>query len=213
MVDMAAKISLKDLEKDVFQKTFQDGIVDIQIGSVLLIFVIAPFLSPFLGDFWSSVIFLPFWGAIFVGLRVLRKRVIKPRVGVVEYGEYRKSRLKKISLVILAINILALLLGLGSFFYFSLFPGWIYPLQLSIILLVGFSLAGYMLEFPRLYLYGIMTALAPVIGEILYAKLGVSHHGFPVTFGFSASVMIFTGLVILLRLLRKFPSLSGEEQE
>jgi hypothetical protein len=48
---MSAQISLKDLEKNIFQKSYQDGLIDIQIGCVLLMFVVAPQLSPYLGDF------------------------------------------------------------------------------------------------------------------------------------------------------------------
>ena len=210
---MAAKISLKDLEKNVFQKSFQDGLLDIQIGIMMLTFVLALYLGPYLGDFWSSMIFLPVWAGIFYGLRIFRKKIIQPRVGVVEYGKHRKTRLKKITLVIMVINVLALILGVVSFFYFSTLPGWFYSTQLSIIILVGFSLAGYMLEFPRLYLYGILAASAPTIGELLYTRLGVPHHGFPVTFGVAGGLMILCGLIILLRLLKKYPSSSGEGLE
>jgi len=210
---MSAQISLKDLEKNVFQKSFQDGLLDIQIGCVMLTFVIVLYLSPYLGDFWSSMIFLPVWAVIYLGVRKIRKKIIQPRVGVVEYGKHRKTRLKKLTLVILIINVLALILGVGSFFYFSMLPGWFFATLLSIIILVGFSLGGYMLEFPRLYLYGILTAFAPLIGELLYTRLGVPHHGFPVTFGVAGGLMILCGIIILLRLLMKYPPSSGEGLE
>ena len=147
---MAAKISLKDLEKNVFQKSFQDGLLDIQIGIMMLTFVLVLYLGPYLGDFWSSMIFLPVWAGIFYGLRIFRKKIIQPRVGVVEYGKHRKTRLKKITLVIMVINVLALILGVVSFLYFSTLHGWFYSTQLTIIILFGFSLAGYILEFTRL---------------------------------------------------------------
>ena len=92
---MAAKISLKDLEKNVFQKSFQDGLLDIQIGCMMLTFVIALYLGPYLGDFWSAMIFLPVWAGIHFGFRILRKKIIQPRVGVVEYGKHRKPVLRK----------------------------------------------------------------------------------------------------------------------
>ena len=85
---MSAQISLKDLEKNIFQKSFQDGLIDIQIGCVVLMFAIAPLLSPFLGDFWSSMVFLPFWALIYLGVKEIRKKIIQPRVGVVEIGKF-----------------------------------------------------------------------------------------------------------------------------
>ena len=57
---MTAEISLKEAERKVFKATFQDGMWDIFIGCIVLQFAIAPLLSSKLGDFWSSVIFLPF---------------------------------------------------------------------------------------------------------------------------------------------------------
>ena len=207
---MAEQISLKDLEKSVFRSSIQDGIIDIQIGSYLLIFAIAPLLSIYLGDFWSSMVFLPFWGAIFLILRTVRKKMIQPRIGVIEYGSYRKKKLTRLNIVILVFNVAALVLGILSFFQFAKLPDWIISLRLSIILLVGFSLAGYMLEFTRLYIYGILIAAAPLVGEYLYQNHGFSHHGFPVTFGVLAALMSITGIIIIIRILNTYP-LPNEE--
>ena len=210
---MSTQISLKDLEKNVFQKSFQDGLIDIQIGCVISMFAIAPLLSPYLGDFWSSMIFLPFWALIYLGVREIRKKIIHPRVGVVEYGKYRKARQKKLNFVILVFNLLVLGLGILSFFNFADLPAWIYPIRFSAMILVGFSLVGYMQEFPRLYLYGILIALAPLIGEFLYITFHVPHHGFPITFGITTLLIIFTGLGIFLRFLKSHPVTSEEELE
>jgi len=207
---MTPQISLKDLEKSVFKQSIQDGIIDIQIGAFTLIFAIAPPLSRFLGDFWSSMIFLPFWGLLFLGVRIVRNKMIQPRIGKIEFGSYRKKRLSRLNLGILAFNLVALILGVLSFYQFSDLPGWIHTTRLSIVLLVGFSLAGYMLEFTRLYIYGFLSAAAPLIGEYLYQNLGFSHHGFPVTFGVLSSIFIITGIVILIQIFRNYP-LPGEE--
>jgi hypothetical protein len=59
---MQEKISLKEAEKKAFKTSFDDGLWDILIGSFFLEFAIAPLISASLGDFWSSVVFLPFWG-------------------------------------------------------------------------------------------------------------------------------------------------------
>ena len=202
---MTKQISLKDLEKSMFRESIQDGIIDIQIGAFLLIFAIAPLLSRSLGDFWSSMVFLPFWGLLFLGLRIVRKKMIKPRIGKIEFGSYRKKRLSRLNLGILVFNLIALVLGVLSFYQFSDLPGWVHTARFSIVLLVGFSLAGYMLEFTRLYIYGFMAAAAPMIGEYFYQNFGFSHHGFPVTFGVLSSIFIITGIVILIQIFQKYP--------
>ena len=67
-----------------------------------------------------------------------------------------------------------------------------------------------MLDFPRIYIYGIMISAAPVVGEYLYQIHGFSHHGFPITFGFLSAVLVVTGLIILVRLLKKDPAQDKE---
>jgi len=87
---MSAQISLKDLEKNIFQESFHDGLIDIQIGCVLLMFAIAPQLSPYLGDFWSSMIFLPFWVVIYLGIREIRKKLSNPGLELSNLGNTGK---------------------------------------------------------------------------------------------------------------------------
>ena len=74
-------ISIKEADRKVFRTSFDDGLVDIFISSWVLMFVVVLFLSVYLGDFWSSAIFLPFLGAVYLILLWIRKNVIKPRAG------------------------------------------------------------------------------------------------------------------------------------
>jgi hypothetical protein len=207
---MNTNTSLRDLERNMYRDSIQDGILDIQIGCMLLMFVLPIYLSPKLGDFWSSVVFLPLWFLVIFGLRAYRKKVVQPRVGRIQYGTFRKKRLRRLNRIILVFNLIALILGLLSFIQFTELSGWIISARFSIILLIGFSLAGYMLEIPRIYLYGILISAAPMVGEYLYQNLGFSHHGFPITFGFLSAVLVLTGLVILVRLLKKYPAQNQE---
>ena len=95
--NMSSEISLKNLEKNVFQRSIQDGTIDIQIGGYFLMFATVPLLSTYLGDFWASAVFLPIWAALYFVMRSIRNNFVKPRLGVVKYGSYRKTRLKKMT--------------------------------------------------------------------------------------------------------------------
>jgi hypothetical protein len=75
---MANEISLKEAERKVFASTVQDGLWDILVGCVMLEFAIGPLLSQSLGDFWSSAVFLPFWGLVYLAILYLRKYIISP---------------------------------------------------------------------------------------------------------------------------------------
>jgi hypothetical protein len=199
---MTAKTSLKDLERKLYRASRQDGILDIQIGSVVLIFAVAPLLSVYLGDFWASAVFLPFWALILVGGKFLRKNYIQPRIGQIEFGPYRTKRLKTLTLLVLVFNLVVFGLGLLAFFNFKEFQGW---LPISIIFLAGYSLGGYLVETPRFFLYGVLAAAAAMIGEYLYRNHAFTHHGFPVTFGVLAGVQILVGMFLLLQIFHKYP--------
>ena len=56
---MSQKISLREAERKAFRSRYNDGLWDILLGCFFLMFVIAPYLSASLGDFWSSAVFLP----------------------------------------------------------------------------------------------------------------------------------------------------------
>ena len=208
---MSQQISLKDAERKVFQSTFADGLWDVLLGCWFpLQFAIAPFLSRSMGDFWSSAVFLPFWGAVYLVIWLVRKKVVKPRIGMVEFGSVRKSRLMKFNLVLLIVNVIAFIIGLIAALRFSGLSGGSYPFVLGLILLIGFSAAAYFLDFPRLYVYGLLSVLAPLIGEWLYRNVGASHHGFPIVFGILAGVMILTGLVTFVRFMQNNPLPAGD---
>ena len=202
---MSQKISLKEAERKAFRTTYNDGLWDIFLGCFFLIFVIAPFLSTSLGDFWSSAVFVPFWGLVFLVIRLIRKHVVTPRVGVVSLGLARKTKLAKFTVVMLAVNVIAFILGLVAAFGFGKAPGQIYSITLGMIVLIGFSIAAYFLDFNRLYAYGLLVGVSPLVGEWLWTQGYATHHGFPITFGTAAGIMILVGLSVFVRLLRDHP--------
>jgi len=202
---MSQKISLKEAERKAFTITIDDGLWDILLGCFFLEFAIAPLLSESMGDFWSSVIFLPFWGLVYLVIWLIRKYIVTPRVGSVKFGPARTAKLKKFTIVMLMVNTFVFILGLIAFLSFGVVSGQIYPAILGLTLLIGFSLAAYFLDFPRLYIYGLLLALSPLVGEWLFTHSDVSHHGFPITFGVTCSIMILTGLTIFIRFLHNNP--------
>ncbi len=207
---MHPPISLKSVERKTFQSTFADGLWDVFIGFFALEFAIAPLLSRSLGDFWSSAVFLPVWGMVYLGIWLTRKYVVAPRIGTVSFGKMRRQKLQKFSLIMLIANIAMFVLGIIAALNFSKLPGFGIASLLGLFLLAGFSAAAYMLDYTRLYLYGLMLFVAPLVGEWLYANHGASHHGYPIVFGFSAGVMILTGLVLFIRLLKNNPRVDEE---
>ena len=217
---MSEKISLKDAERKVFQSTFADGLWDVLIGCFVLEFSLAPLLSESMGDFWSSVIFLPFFGLVYLVIWLTRKYMVTPRLGMVSFGKARKQKLAKFTKVMLVTNILIFILGLvaalltgqstesGIASFFKLIPT-----VLGLFVLLGFSFAAYLLDYPRLYFYGLLLFVAPVVGEWLYQNHGAAHHGFPIVFGVTAGIIILAGLATFVRMLLTNPRFAAPAQE
>jgi len=202
---MAQQISLKAAERKAFRTSYDDGLWDILLGCIFLMWAIAPYLSTSLGDFWSSAVFLPFWALAYLTIWLIRKYVVTPRIGRVKFGRARIIKLAKFTAVMLVANIVAFILGLIAAMNFERVPGQTTSIIFGMILLIGLSIAAYFLDFSRLYIYGLLVGLSPLVGEWLWTHGYATHHGFPITFGTLAGIMILVGLAIFVRLLHDNP--------
>lgn len=205
---MENPVSLKMVERQVFQATYSDGLHDIMIGCVLLMFAIAPLLSESLGDLWSSAIFLPFWGLIYLAIWLTRRYVVAPRIGTVTYSKQRQKRLRMFSILMVIANIILLMLGIAVLIT-GAGSGVTWMVVLGLSLMIGFSTAAYFLDYSRLYLYGLLIGVAPMVGEWLSVNYGAPHHGFPLVFGIVSGLVITIGMVTFVRFLKKNPVLEA----
>ena len=210
---MNGTMTLKEAEQRVFRTAYDDGLWDLMIAGVLSMLAIAPYLSVYMGDFWSSAVFMPFWMALYLAIGWARRHVVVPRVGTVRVGMDRSKKLKVLTITMLVINVLALVLGFATALNFGRFSGYVVSMTLGILLLTGFSIAGYFLGFYRLYLYGVLLVGSPLIGEWLWQRGLVTHHGFPLVFGTTALVMTIWGVSIFVRLWIRFPKQDASDAE
>lgn len=208
---MQSPISLKTAENQVFKLSCSDGLWDIMLGCIVLELAIAPLLSKFMGDFWSSAIFLPFWGLIYFVLKQVRKKVILPRIGKVTYGKVRQKKLRIFSWIMIGINLILLIIGIIALLSWKRNPAERITFQSGVntflfgfLLLVGFSLASYLFGFKRMFIYGLLLFLAPQIGEWLSVNHGFLHHGYPIVFGITSATMIIIGLIQFVFIMKKF---------
>jgi hypothetical protein len=204
------KISIYRADREVFRSAFDDGLVDILLSSFVLMWAVAPWLSESIGDFWSSAIFLPVWGLVLIAVALIRKYWIKPRAGVVKFGVARKKKLTAFSWIMLILNVLFLVLGMLAFLTPVVSP-WTRMLPLAVMVLISSSLAGYFLDVPRFFVYGLLFAGGFFLGEWLYQNFGFAHHGYPVVFGSLTVVIFLVGIYKLITFIKENP-LPSEEQ-
>ncbi|UCC11564.1 MAG: hypothetical protein JSW02_09460 [candidate division WOR-3 bacterium] len=206
---MKNNTDLKKLERKAWTSYHNDGLGDIFLGCVIMMFALAPFLSRTgLGDFWSSAVFVPFLILIYVSIVVIRKKIIIPRIGLVNFGRVRRKRLLAFNIIIFFILLISLILGVVSLRN-TISQTWMHNLRFIAVVLICFGFAGYFLGFLRLYIYGLLVALSIPLGEWLYSHIGIPHHGFPMTFGITSGIMIATGIFLYIRLLQKKPAFEG----
>lgn len=209
---MSQSVDLNKADRKVFAASFDDGLIDILISSVTLMFAIGPitttYLNPFLGDSWGdflgTVMYVPLWVVVFLVLYWIRKNLVVPRMGLVKYGPFRKKKMTIFSWVMLLLNMVFLMIG-TVISIIPREPGWLSVLPFSAIVLVSFTIAAYFLDLTRFYVYGLMISLVPILGEWFYREFGVPHHGFPLTFGITTLVIFLVGLIKLLTILRENP--------
>ena len=121
-------------------------------------------------------------------------------------GSERKTKMVKLNLFFLILVLLGIIAGfLFWMFWQEELVKWIAPGVLITLMLSSFSVAGYLLNISRLFIYGIMIALLVPIGEILFWRGIVTHHGYPLVFGIACSTMIITGFILLVRFVQMYP--------
>lgn len=202
---------LKRLERSTYRAAADSGLWDMFLACVLCMLAFGPLLSVHLGDFWSAAAFLPVFAGALWAIHLVQTRVIRPRLGVVEFSAPRKRRLLALGVVMLVVNVVGLIMGIFAATRTPIVQDDIVPVTFSLVLLGGFSMVAFFLGIPRVFAYGVLLAMAPPVGEFLFRHGYASHHGFPVVFGLSAAAILLSGIVRFVRFLPPPPALADRQ--
>ena len=195
------------IEKRTYMSYHQDGLLDIFIGSYILLFVIDILLNNILD--LSTWFVIP---AIFPALMVpiwlsIKKRVTMPRIG---YLKFKTTGANKLTAIFLGLMVS----GLGTFllFGFASTQSWALSLRNIIIsngmLFIGIgafstsTLFAYTLGLKRLYAYGPLTLTLFSIGH--FVTLPFEY--LPLIIGL---VIIISGFILLVKFTRKYTLTQG----
>ena len=202
-------IDLKALERRVWRSSFEDGLWDLVIGIMALGFAVIPLINDMIhSDFWSSFAWLPVNLAALLFLFLGKRYITMPRMGRVRSSPQRRRKLSILAWVNVIVLSLAAIAGAVASIGGGETLFGIYPFLMGLIVLAIFSFCAYLLKVPRFYVYGLLLVLAPTTGELLWMRrwpLVSAHHGYPVTFGLAASIIILTGIVLLIRFIKATP--------
>jgi MFS family permease len=209
---MSAPIDLKDIEKRAFRATYQDGLLDINIGGIVLsmstleyssISDTQPLLRFGLLVAGLTVSSLIFWGG--------KKYLTIPRLGQVKFGPRRQKRNLIMASILAGIVLLQVIFLVGSILLWRN-PEWATSLGLHTsnrdlermmvaliaALFVGpsMTLIAYFTEFLRGYYIAFILSLAAF--SLVWFRQ-------PVYFTIAGLIILIPGVILFVRFLREHP--------
>jgi hypothetical protein len=200
--------NIKDVEKRTYISYHQDGLIDIFIGTYVLLFATGILINNILD--LSTWFIIP---AIFPALMVpvwisLKKRITVPRIG---YVKFKATGVNKLSVLFIG----TLVAGIFTFFLFAFASTQTWALELRNIviengmLFIGLgtfiisSLFGYTIGLKRLYGYGALTLA--LFGILQFITFPFEYIIFAIGF-----IIIICGIALLTRFVQKYPIAPGE---
>ncbi|MBN2030623.1 hypothetical protein JW824_10300 [bacterium] len=198
-------IHLKEIEKRAFRSTFQDGLWDIFLGVLLLNLSIFPWLTEeYMSPFSIVIVSLTITIVVFIGFLLGKRYLTVLRIGILRVGSDRKSKLKKLHVVLIVsvAGTTALLFFTRYLNQFSRIP--IPFLIFGIQAIIVFSIGAYLLSIDRLYLYGIFFAFPLPTGYAL-AKAQYSIFELIIVAAIPSLIMIIIGIVFFTKFLLNYP--------
>ena len=205
-------VDLKDIERKVWMRCHQDGLMDIFLGLMLLLmgsgFI---FVDVYGMGTTGALVAMAIMGTVATAAFYAAKRLITyPRIGRVEFGPKGRSRLKKTAIVFSA----SVIVGIAAFVVAMItYSGGLGGLNAAVLLpviyilnmVVVFGLWAWFFELPRFYLVGVLYAL-PLPLIIGFDEMAGIRIGY-LSFAIPGTIILLMGLVILIRFLRRYPPL------
>ena len=182
---MSQLFTSKKAERKVFQlSVFQDGIWDMQIGGMIVLFSFYPITRRLLGLGWNLLLVFGLLAILlFIGA-TLKRNVSTPRMGLVKYGKSQKSKLLKMRLIIFSIFLVTSALAIALILQVYRGPNWgpntpewLKLLDMDIVfglfVVAIFSLVSGVFRMWRPFIYGML------LGGSLVATGEVAGPGIP----------------------------------
>jgi hypothetical protein len=193
---MNQKINLKEIERKAYTSYHQDGILEITIASIVLLFAVV-----MIGD-------MPWLGA-FVGFLAvsfyasMKKLITVPRIGYVKFQPQRAQKMVALTLVL---GVVCMVAGMFAFIQTtsSGAPDWLlflidnYMLTIGAVVAALFLLGGYAFKTKRIYAYALLTLVMFVGGHFL---------SFPLYYYLTVLgiTVLVSGLAMMIRFVNKYP--------
>jgi hypothetical protein len=193
---MSYELDINEIERKTYMSYHEDGLVDIAIGMVILTWGIFLVTEP------SGLIGL--LAPLAFAVWYLGKRFVTfPRTGMIQPSPKMEKRYRNLAIFMFVLGLVALggiLVGRTMF----AFPAGYSLSILGLVLAFGVSLLAFLLNASRLYLYAILIFIAFAGGEALSTNI-TTFDAFAVSVILAGGLILLSGLIVLVRFLRKYP--------
>jgi hypothetical protein len=196
---MNQKINLKEIERKAYTSYHQDGVIDVTIAFVALIFSVI-----MLGDIYWLGSIGGISGILAISLYAGAKKLLTvPRIGYVKFPQQRTQRMTAVAVALGVLSFVAGTVALVQTMAQGT-PDWLVLLIENYMLTIGttvaalFLLTGYAFKTKRIYAYALLTLVMFFAGHFIY---------FPLYYYLTAlgSLILACGLFLMIRFVRKYP--------
>ena len=208
---MTQEMNLKEMERKAWTAYFDDGLLDITAGLFVLAFGIG------MTTRYTYLTALS-WMVIFF-FAAAKKSITVPRAGLVKFSPERERRMKKETLFYVVFFTITAFIGLGFFIAMAIgipqsvktIVGELALVTYELIIAAGLCFVAYWKQIKRFYAYAGITLVIIMAG--LFIDMPEVNPLTIIGYQFFAAgiIILFTGLFVLARFLRRYPNREGEE--
>lgn len=200
---------LERLEREAFRRFYDDGLVDVYIGTMLIVMGATTIVTDRSDDInQAMLVMLAVAFAVTVPLLVLRRHLLRSRLGTFQPGPERRRRIRGTRLALLG----SVVAGVMMFAVVATLQGeanddLVGPLLPAVWFLNGvivFGAGAYFLNVPRFYFTGVMWGLAMPL--MIWPDVIWDYRLSPwIALGLPGAVIVAVGLYKLVTFLRAYP--------
>jgi len=210
---MSQLFTSKTAERKIFRLAiFQDGIWDMQIGGMIMLFSFYPVTRRLLGPGWNLVLIFGLLAVLLIIGAALKRTVSNPRMGLVKFGKQQKSKLRMMRLIIFAIFLITSALAIALILqvyrgpnWGANTPEWLHLLGMDIVFglfaVAIFSMLSGVFRMWRPFIYGLLLGSSIVATAALTVYSGPE---FNYPFAIAGGIIMAIGLALLLRFVRTY---------
>lgn len=202
---------LKQLERDAFRRFYDDGLLDVYLGSMLMLMGVTAIATDRLDDLGSSALLVfALAMAVTIPLLVYRRRLLRTRLGTFQPSGRRRRRIKGARLfllgsVVVGVVMFGVAVSVRTSGASEDVLGAVVALVWFLNAVVVLGAGAYFLDVPRFYLHGVLWGLAMPL--LVWPDLLWDYQLAPwVAWGIPGAIMAGVGIYKLAHFLREYPA-------